>query len=79
MCCRSTCQKNSALLKEHCAREGRKIADVQSAVSPYANACDCDMLKRYEDAGVQQVVLAAFVPDQDAMERVIDGYAEALL
>ena len=42
------------------------------AVSPYANSCDRDMLKRYEDAGVHQVVLAAFVPGQAAMERCRD-------
>ena len=59
-----------ALLKEHCDREGRNLADVQIAVSPYANHCDRDMLIRYEDAGVHQEVLAAFVPGQDAMERV---------
>ena len=68
-----------ALLEAHCEREGRAIKDVQTAVSPYANACDRDMLKCYEDAGVHQVVLAAFVPGQDAMERAIDDYAKALL
>ena len=68
-----------ALLKEHCDREGRDIKDVQLAVSPYGNACDRDMLKRYEDAGVHQVVVAAFVPGQDAMERAIDDYARVLL
>ena len=62
-----------ALRQEHCARKGRNIADAQVALSPDANACDRDMLKRYEDAGVHQVVLAAFVPGQDAMERVIDA------
>ena len=46
--------KKLALLQEHCARAGRKIADVQIADSP------C-------------------VPGQDAMERVIDAYAQALL
>ena len=45
-----------ALRQEHCARKGRNIADAQVALSPDANACDRDMLKRYEDAGVHQVV-----------------------
>ena len=61
-----------ALLKTQCDRVGRNIADVHIAVSPYANSCDRDMLKRCEDAGVHQVVLAAFVPGQAAMERCID-------
>ena len=68
-----------ALLKAHCEHERRNFAEVQIAVSPYANVCDRDMLKRYEDAGVHQVVLAAFVPGQDALERVIEGYAKTLL
>ncbi len=68
-----------ALLQGHCEREGRSFADVQLVVSPYANRCDRDMLRRYEDAGVDQVVLAAFVPGQVAMERTIDAYADALL
>lgn len=68
-----------AELREHCAREGRDFADVRIAVGPYATPCDRDMLRRYEDVGVHQVVLAAFVPGQDAMERVIDDYARELL
>jgi len=68
-----------ALLKEHCDSEGRDIADVKVALCPYANPCTRDMLKQYEDAGVDQVILAAFVPGQDAMEKAIDGIAETLL
>lgn len=68
-----------AELKVHCEREGRDVADVRIAISPYAHACDRAILHRYEDAGVDQVVVAAFVPGQDAMERAIDAYAEALL
>ena len=56
-----------AMLKSHCDREGRNLDDVQVALCPYANPCDRDMLKRYEDAGVHEVIMAAFVPGQDAM------------
>ena len=68
-----------AELKVHCDREGRDVADVRIAVCPYAKPCDRDSLKRYEDAGVDQVIMAAFVPGQDAMEAAIDGIASSLL
>ncbi len=68
-----------ATLKVHCDREGRDIADVKVALCPYANPCDRDTLKRYEDTGIDQVIMAAFVPGQDAMEKAIDDIAESLL
>lgn len=68
-----------AELERHCEAEGRALSDVKIAVGPYAHACDKDMARRYEDAGVDQVVLAAFVAGQDAMARAIDDIAEVLL
>lgn len=68
-----------AALKEHCDREGRDVNDVKVALCPYANPCDRDTLRRYEDAGVDQVIMAAFVPGQREMEAVIDDYAERLI
>lgn len=66
-------------LAEHCDRAGRDVKDVKVALCPYAKPCDRDTLRRYEDTGVDQVIMAAFVPGQDAMERAIDNIAEALL
>jgi len=68
-------------LAEHCAREQRDIADVKVALCPYYDGrpLDRDSLRRYEDAGVDQVIVTAFVPGQDAMERAIDDHAERLL
>ena len=68
-----------ALLAEHCEREGRDVAKVQVALCPYAHPCDRDTLRRYEDAGVDQVVMAAFVPGCDTMEQTIDEIAETLI
>jgi probable F420-dependent oxidoreductase len=68
-----------AELKIHCDQEGRDVNDVKVALCPYANPCDRDTLRRYEDAGIDQVVMAAFVPGQDAMEAVIDDIAERLI
>jgi probable F420-dependent oxidoreductase len=67
------------MLKEMCDREGRDINDVNVILCPYDKPCDADTLRRYEDAGVDQVVMAAFVPGQDEMEAAIDQIAEALI
>ncbi len=68
-----------AMLKEMCDREGRDINTVNVALCPYANPCDADTLRRYEDHGVDQVIMAAFVPGQAEMERAIDQIAEGLI
>jgi probable F420-dependent oxidoreductase len=68
-----------AELKIHCDAEGRDVKDVKIALCPYANPCDRDTLRRYEDAGVDQVIMAAFVPGQAAMEAAIDAIAENLI
>lgn len=68
-----------AELKIHCEREERDIAEVKIALCPYANPCDRDTLRRYEDAGIDQVIMAAFVPGQAEMEAAIDDIAERLI
>jgi len=68
-----------AELKVHCDAEGRDINDVKIALCPYANPCDRDTLRRYEDAGVDQVIMAAFVPGQAEMEAAIDTIADRLM
>ncbi|MFT4563576.1 MAG: putative F420-dependent oxidoreductase [Gammaproteobacteria bacterium] len=67
------------LLKEQCDREGRDVKDVKIALCPYANPCDRDTLRRYEDAGIDQVIMAAFVFGQEALEATIDDLAERLI
>jgi probable F420-dependent oxidoreductase len=44
------------------ARNGRKRSDVKLAVSPYTNPIKTDDLKRYRDAGVEEVALLALDP-----------------
>ena len=56
-----------AMLKEHCDREGRELKDVNVALCPYANPTDRDTLRRYEDAGIDQVIMAAFVFGQNEL------------
>ena len=66
-------------LKIYCDKEGRDISDVKIALCPYANLCDRDTLRRYEDAGIDQVIMAAFVFGQDTLEATIDDLAEHLI
>jgi probable F420-dependent oxidoreductase len=44
------------------ASNGRKRSDVKLAVSPYTNPIKTDDLKRYRDAGVEEVALLALDP-----------------
>ncbi len=62
----------------HWDYEGRDVNNVKIALYPHANPCDRDTLKPYEDAGVDQVIMAAFVPGQDEMEAAIDEIAGRL-
>lgn len=59
--------------------EGRKPKDVEIAVSPYGAPCDLDMLKRYRDAGVDQVVLFALRAEPEPLYAEIERYAEQLV
>ncbi len=59
--------------------EGRKLADVQIAVSPYGVPCDLDMLKRYRDAGVDQVILFALSAEPQKLYQEVARYAEQLV
>ncbi|MGH7839272.1 MAG: hypothetical protein ACREQC_15795, partial [Candidatus Binataceae bacterium] len=47
---------------------GRKRADVELAVSPYTKKVTPDDLKRYRDAGVDEVVLVNLRPPRVAEE-----------
>jgi alkanesulfonate monooxygenase SsuD/methylene tetrahydromethanopterin reductase-like flavin-dependent oxidoreductase (luciferase family) len=45
--------------------KGRRRSDVHLAVSPYTNPITTDDLKRYCDAGVEEVALLAGRPETD--------------
>jgi probable F420-dependent oxidoreductase len=60
------------LLKTH----GRKRSDVKLAVSPYTNPIKTDDLKRYRDAGVEEVALMAL--DRPRTERDVVSELERL-
>jgi probable F420-dependent oxidoreductase len=53
-------------------KRGRTLADVEVSISPYLMPCDLDMVKRYRDAGVDQVILMALGFDRDGLLTALD-------
>ena len=60
---------------------GRKRSDVSIAVSPYTRPTqDLDAIKRYRDAGVEQVVLLLFDgPTTDTVGPALEKLAERII
>lgn len=56
-------------------KRGRTRDELQIGVCPYMLPADGDLLKRYEEAGVDQVVLLCFAQDQDTLIRTLDALA----
>ena len=61
------------------ARRGRSRREVQLAVCPYLRPADLDLVKRYRDVGVDQVVLIAFAATPDELRGVLDRLAESIV
>jgi probable F420-dependent oxidoreductase len=55
-------EKLHGLMKER----GRKNSEVEIAVAPYRKRIEPDDLKRYRDAGVDEIVVVTTPPDQEA-------------
>jgi probable F420-dependent oxidoreductase len=68
-----------AQLSELLKAEGRKLEDIDIAVSPYGARCDLDMLKRYRDVGVGQVIVFALSAEPDQLYSEIDRFVEDLV
>jgi probable F420-dependent oxidoreductase len=61
------------------AARGRSRRDIQVAVCPYMIAADLDLVKRYRDAGADQVVVLAIAVERDDLLRVLDELANAIV
>ncbi len=59
-------------IEELLAANGRKRSDVELAVSPYTKKVTSDDLKRYRDAGVDEVVLVNLRPPREEAETIRD-------
>lgn len=66
-------------LDEDLAGEGRRREEIRISVTPYTRVCDLDLVRRYRDLGVDQVVLFAFVEEADALQGLIDRFAEEIV
>lgn len=58
---------------------GRKRSEITISATPYTEPCDVDKVKRYREAGVDQVVLFEFVERIEDLERVIATFAESIV
>ena len=60
-------------------KEGRRREEIFVSVSPYTRDCDLDMIKRYRDAGVDQVVLFKFLQEYEEIRGTMEGFAERIV
>jgi probable F420-dependent oxidoreductase len=68
-----------ATLERLLTERGRTRAEVQVSICPYLLGSDPDKAKRYEDAGVDQLIVMAFAPTPDALVQTLDGLAETIV
>ena len=57
----------------------RRLADVEITVCPYLRPIDRDALKRYREAGVDQLTLLVFTRTIEQLNEKLDGFAEEIL
>jgi probable F420-dependent oxidoreductase len=58
---------------------GRSIGEISLPVCPYLRPIDLDEVKRYRDAGADQVVLLAFAAGPDDLSAALDNLAETIV
>lgn len=66
-------------LSKQLDKEGRKLTDIDIAIAPYGTPCDMDMLKRYRDLGVDQVILFALTAEPEKLYDEIKRYGDEVV
>ena len=61
------------------AENDRKREEIDVSLSPYLKGCDLDKVKRYRDAGADQVILLATAFDEDGMRSAIEELVESIV
>ena len=61
------------------AKRGRTPAEVRVIVCPYFNAVDLDTVKRYRDAGAEEVVVMVLGGNPDGVRRTLDQLAKDIV
>ncbi len=57
----------------------RSLAEIEVSLCPYMLPCDLDTVKRYRDAGVDQIILMLMSMGTDDLTMVLDALAEEFL
>ena len=61
------------------AERGRKRAEIEISISPYMKPIDFDAVRRYRDAGVDQVILLAVAGNRDGLLARLDELAKTIV
>jgi probable F420-dependent oxidoreductase len=56
-------------------RRGRSRKDIRVSVCPYLRPADLDLIRRYRDVGVDQVILLVFAASTDDLQRNLESAA----
>jgi len=67
------------LLDRLLATRGRSRQEIQISISPYMNSTDFDLVQRYHEAGVDQVIVLVVAFDRDSLLAALDGFATSLV
>jgi probable F420-dependent oxidoreductase len=62
-------------LEKLLAERGRSRSEIEVSICPYLKGAQPDDVKRYEDAGVDQLILLAFAFDRDGLLETLDDLA----
>ena len=68
-----------ARLDHYLARAGRHRSEIQISVSPYLQPIDLDAVRRYRDAGVDQVILLVVAGSRDGLLARLDELAKTIV
>ena len=66
-------------LDEYLEEKDRRREDIYVSVCPYERDCDVELMKQYQDAGVNQVVLFKFVEEIGDLKKTIENFAESVV
>jgi len=61
------------------ARRGRRREDIEVSICPYMREVDFDAVRRYRDAGADQVIVLLLASSVDSLRRRVDDLTEKIL
>jgi probable F420-dependent oxidoreductase len=75
---RDTLTRLFAVVRDECAKTGRKPDDVELTAGAGAKA-DVDAVKRYQDLGVRRLMISPAGFDEESVRRGLDDFAERVI